>query len=679
VNPIILAALAACGGASAFAQSTPSTLAPVEIRGNYDNAVGTSDAASQGSVSSRLIASRPTERTGEILEFVPGLIVSQHSGDGKANQYYLRGFNLDHGTDFATFVDGMPVNMRSHAHGQGYTDLNFLIPELVTRIDYRKGPYYAEEGDFASAGAAHLRLMDTLPAGIASLTLGRNRYARGLLAKSFAAGDGHLLYALDLAHNDGPWQNPEALRKFNGLVRYSQGTRDDGFSVTAMGYSARWSATDQIPQRAVDAGLVDRLGTIDTTDGGESSRYSLSLAMRKRNAWGVFEANAYAVRSRLDLFSNFTFFMDDPVNGDQFEQKERRSLAGLNLSQTWTMKLGAFDSVNRAGLQTRHDRLAPVGLYRTAARVRTSTDREDNVRESSTGVFFENNTQWQEKFRSAAGVRWDRYTFDVASNVAANSGRASDAIASPKLSLIFGPWAKTEYFVNWGEGFHSNDARGTTQTVTAGGLPTTPVTPLVTTRGSEIGLRTEIVPGLQSSLALWRLRIASELVFVGDAGDTSPSRPSARHGVEWNNHYVAGNGLLFDADFALSRSRYTQDDPAGNAIPGSIEKVMSLGVTMPDMGRWSGSLQLRYFGPRPLMEDNSVRSSSTVLTNLRVAYRLDAKTRIAADVFNLFNRKASDIDYYYDSQLRGETAPVTDRVFHPVEPRAVRVTLTHNF
>ncbi|MES3001521.1 MAG: TonB-dependent receptor [Pseudomonadota bacterium] len=671
--------MATCGATAALAQSAPSTLAPVEIRGNYDNAVGSSDAASQGSVSSRLIATRPTERTGEILEFVPGLIVSQHSGDGKANQYYLRGFNLDHGTDFATFVDGMPANMRSHAHGQGYTDLNFLIPELVTRIDYRKGPYYAEEGDFASAGAAHLRLMDTLPAGIASLTLGRKRYARALIANSFAAAAGHVLYALDLAHNDGPWQNPEGLRKFNGLVRYSQGTRDDGFNVTAMGYSARWNATDQIPQRAVDAGLVDRLGTIDTTDGGESSRYSLSAAMRKRNAWGVFEANAYAVRSSLDLFSNFTFFMDDPVNGDQFEQKERRSLAGMNLSQTWIMKLGGFDSVNRAGLQTRYDRLAPVGLYRTTARVRTSTDREDNVREGSAGVFFENNTQWQEKFRTVAGVRWDRYTFDVASSIAANSGKASGSIASPKLSLIFGPWAKTEYFVNWGEGFHSNDARGTTATLTPAGLPTTPVTPLVKTRGSEIGLRSEIIPGLQSSLALWRLSIASELVFVGDAGDTAPSRPSARRGVEWNNHYVAGNGLLFDADLALSRSRYTQNDPAGNFIPGSIERVMSLGVTMPDMGRWSGSMQLRYFGPRPLIEDNSVRSSSTVLTNLRVGYRMDAKTRVAVDVFNLFNRKASDIDYYYDSQLRGESTPVTDRVFHPVEPRAVRVTLTRNF
>ncbi|MBG9388586.1 TonB-dependent receptor [Caenimonas sp. DR4.4] len=675
-----MAAFAACAAASTFAQSVGSTLAPVEIRGNYDNAVGSSDAASQGSVSARLIATRPTERTGEILEFVPGLIVSQHSGDGKANQYYLRGFNLDHGTDFATFVDGMPVNMRSHAHGQGYTDLNFLIPELVSRIDYRKGPYYAEEGDFASAGAAHLRLMDTLPAGIASLTLGQNRYTRALLAKSTAAGAGQLLYALDLARNDGPWVNPERLRKFNGLLRYSQGTRDEGFNVTAMGYSARWNATDQIPQRAVDAGLVDRYGAIDATDGGESSRYSVSAAMRQRNALGLLEVNAYAIRSRLDLFSNFTYYMDDPVGGDQFEQKERRSVAGLNLSQTWNMKLAGFDAVNRVGLQTRYDRVSPVGLYRTTARVQTSLDREDRVRETSAGVFAENTTQWHEKFRTVAGVRWDRYRFDVASNIAANSGKAGDHLASPKLSFIVGPWAKTEYFLNWGEGFHSNDARGTTQVLTPKDLlPTTPVTPLVKTRGSEIGLRTELVPGLQSSVALWRLRIASELVFVGDAGDTAPSRPSARHGVEWNNHYVADNGLLLDADFAISRSRYTQDDAAGNFIPGSIEKVVSLGVTIVDRGPWSGSVQLRYFGPRPLVEDNSVRSSSTVLTNARVAYKLDAKTRVALDVFNLFNRKASDIDYYYDSQLRGEASPVTDRVFHPVEPRAFRVTLTHNF
>ncbi|MBC7602833.1 MAG: TonB-dependent receptor plug domain-containing protein, partial [Ramlibacter sp.] len=339
LRAIAAAALAACAANSAIAQQAAATLKPVEVQGHYENSVGSSDAASQGSVNAALIANRPIKRTGEILEFVPGLIVSQHSGDGKANQYYLRGFNLDHGTDFATFVDGMPVNMRSHAHGQGYSDLNFLIPELVSRIDYKKGPYYADEGDFASAGAARLVLVDKLPAGIAAVTVGQNKYIRTLVANSMPMGNGQLLYALDVAHNNGPWLNPENLRRFNGLLRYSQGSSDDGFNVTAMGYSARWNSTDQIPLRAVTAGTLDRFGAIDSSDGGQSSRYSLSAALRKRNDWGPFEANAYAIRSSLDLFSNFTYFLDDPVNGDQFKQKERRTIYGANMSQSWSMKV----------------------------------------------------------------------------------------------------------------------------------------------------------------------------------------------------------------------------------------------------------------------------------------------------------------------------------------------------
>ncbi|MBC7436444.1 MAG: TonB-dependent receptor [Bdellovibrionales bacterium] len=663
--------------AAAYAQEP--SLKPVEILGNYDNALGSSDAASQGSVTSRLIANRPIERTGEILEFVPGLIVTQHSGEGKANQYFLRGFNLDHGTDFATFVDGVPVNMRSHAHGQGYTDLNFLIPELVTRIDYRKGPYYAEEGDFASAGAARLVLFDKLPLGIASLTASKD-YQRALLAKSFALGGGTLLYGLDLSHNNGPWDNPDRARKYSAVLRYSAGTSANSHSLTGMAYGARWNASDQIPERAVASGAIGRFGAVDTTGGGQSARYSLSYAQRATNTWGLLEFNAFALQSSLDLFSNFTYFMDDPVNSDQFHQKERRRMAGFNLAQTFSSRLGGLDMVNKVGLQTRVDSIAPLGLYTTTARVQTGVTREDSVREASAGIFLENTTQWMEKFRTVAGVRLDAYSFKVNSNLAANSGTARDHTTSPKLSMIFGPWAKTEYFVNYGRGFHSNDARGTTQTITPkGGLPSMPVTPLVRTQGAEVGARTEIIPGLQSSLALWQLKLASELVFAGDAGDTAASRPSTRRGVEWNNHYAANKWLLLDADFALSRSRYSVDDPAGNFIPGSIEKVASFGVSVSDYKGWFGGVQLRYFGPRPLIEDNSQRSSSTVLTNLRVGYRMDAATRVTADVFNLFNRKATDIAYYYPSQLKGEAAPVNDVHFHPAEPRTLRVTLQHNF
>ncbi|MEF2265744.1 TonB-dependent receptor [Janthinobacterium sp. LS2A] len=670
--------------AAAQAQSEAAPVADetrtVRVTGHYDNAVGTSDAASQGVITTELIVNRPALRTGELLEFVPGLIVTQHSGDGKANQYFLRGFNLDHGTDFATYVDGMPVNMRTHAHGQGYSDLNFLIPELVQRIDYKKGPYFAGEGDFASAGSARIRLADKLPQGQASVSVGQHGYVRGVVADSLSAGPGTLLVGLEVHRNNGPWDVPERVRKYSGVLRYSQGTPDDGFSVTGMAYKNSWNATDQVPLRAVESGQISRFGSLAPSDGGDTSRYSLSYAMRKRTDNRLFELDAYLIRSQLELNSDFTYFLADPEQGDQFQQSERRTVAGVNASESWTMELFGLPLRNKLGVQARFDRLSPVGLYNTVERVRQSTVREDRVRESSIGLYGENTVQWLPWLRSVAGVRYDAYRFKVDSSIDGNSGSANDHVVSPKLSLILGPWSKTEFFVNYGKGFHSNDARGTTQTRLPDGTPSTPVTPLVPTKGMELGARTEWLPGLQSSLALWRLDIASELLFVGDAGETEASRASRRHGIEWNNHYIAAPWLLFDLDLAASRSRYTENDPAGNFIPGSIDKVVSFGVTVTDQGPWSGAFQLRYFGPRPLIEDNSVRSASTTLAYARVAYQINRKTRVSLDVFNLFDKRASDIDYYYASRLPGEAAEgVNDRHFHPVEPRSVRLTLSYAF
>ncbi len=675
---LLMAASLACAGAQN--SRADDAIATVRVIGHYDNAVGTSDAASQGTITADLIANRPALRTGELLEFVPGMIVTQHSGDGKANQYFLRGFNLDHGTDFATFVDGVPVNMRTHAHGQGYSDLNFLIPELVQRIDYKKGTYFADEGDFASAGAAHMRVADRLANGVANLSIGSNGYRRGVLADSFKAAGGTLLYGLEVNRNDGPWDTPERVRKYSAMLRYSQGTADDGWNVTGMAYRNSWNSSDQVPLRAVQSGLIGRFGTIDASDGGESERYSLSYAMRKRGGAGLFELNAYLLHSSLDLFSNFTYALANPEQGDQFNQSERRDMAGLNAAQSWVDTIGGFEMRNKIGLQTRYDRLAPVGLYDTVRRVRTGTIREDRVREGSAGLYAENVIQWLPGLRSIAGVRYDAYRFKVDSSIDGNSGKARDHIVSPKLSLVFGPWNKTEYFINAGKGFHSNDARGTTQTRLADGSASNPVTPLVPTRGAEVGVRTELVPGLQSSLALWRLKIDSELVFVGDAGETEPSRASRRSGIELNNHYIATPWLLFDLDLAASRSRYTQDDPAGNAIPGALNRVLSFGATVNDMGRWYGGFDLRHFGPRPLVEDNSVRSASTTLAYARVGYKVGPRTRLTLDVFNLFDKQASDIDYYYQSRLPGEAAEgVNDIHFHPVERRSLRLTLAHQF
>ncbi len=696
-NAISLACLLLCmvsATAPAFAQQSPTTggataeLKPVVVLGTYDNAVGTSNAASQGVVTAKLIENRPTLRPAEVLEFVPGVIVTQHSGDGKANQYFLRGFNLDHGTDFATFVDGMPVNMPTHAHGHGYSDLNWLIPELVNRISYKKGPYFADEGDFSSAGVARLGLFDTLPDGIASITLGENSYARALLTQSVPWQDGKLLYAVETAHNNGPWEEPERFHRANGVLRYSTATDSSRTSLTAMAYTAAWHSTDQIPQRAVDQGLVGRFGALDPTDGGNTERYSLSFQTERKADTGTFKANAYAIRSKLSLVSNFTYNLDQqepPVNADQFEQAESRQVVGGSASQSFATPFGGFDSTTTLGTSLRMDRLDPVGLYQGLAGQRIATVQESQVRENLFGLYAENSTAWTPTFRTLLGARYDRVDVDVRSSNADNSGQHSADLTSPKLSLILGPWNKTEYFVNIGSGFHSNDARGMTARVAPKeGTPIDPAPALVRTNGSELGLRTEAIPGLQSSLALWQLNIGSELVFSGDAGDTGASGASRRTGIEFNNHYRATPWLLLDADIAVSRAEFNTpqgDAPnAGRYVPGSVETVMSLGAVVSDRGPWSGQFQLRYFGPRPLIEDNSQRSDATTMAYLRVGYQFSRTTKLALDVFNLFDSKASDIDYYYVSRLKGEPAEgVADRHFHPVEPRSVRLTLTTHF
>jgi outer membrane receptor protein involved in Fe transport len=661
-------------------------LSAVEVRARTENLEGVATAGSEGVVSSQRLAAVPILRPGEVLEMVPGLIVTQHAGDGKANQYFLRGFNLDHGTDFASYVGGVPVNMPTHAHGQGYTDLNFLIPELVERVSFRKGPYYAEEGDFSSAGAARIDYFRRIDGTLAQLTLGRHGYARSLLAGSPELAGGNLLYGLELFHNDGPWQVDENYRKLNGILRYSQGTRHDGWSVTGMAYQGRWTSTDQVAQRAVDSGAVDRFGTLDPTTGGRTYRYSLSGEWARRGENSQTAANVWGLRSGLDLWSNFEYCKGDfestgsCANGDQFKQGERRQAGGFAVTHTVYDRWGSFEVSNSLGLQARLDRLNPVGLYRTGERAVLSTVREDKVTQRSLGLWLQNEVRWNAWFRSIQGLRGDVYDFSVDSNLAANSGQASDQMLTPKLSLVFGPWQKSELYLNYGHGFHSNDARGATMTADpVSGDPVSPVKPLVRTRGYELGLRSEPVAGWQTTLALWQLDVASELLFVGDAGTTEASRPSRRHGLEWTNFYAPFDWLAFDADFSWSQARFRDSAAEGRYVPGAVTTTANLGLTVDHLGAWFGALRLRYFGPRPLVEDNSVRSQASALTNLRLGYKFDRRTQLALDIYNLFDRKANDIEYWYASQLAGESTAVFDRHLHPTEPRTLRISISHRF
>jgi hypothetical protein len=658
-------------------------LEKVEISGrHYDNAIGSADAASQGSIRSELLKSRPALRPGEVLEFVPGVIVTQHSGDGKANQYFLRGFNLDHGTDFATTVNGLPVNMPSHGHGQGYSDLNFLIPELVDRIEYRKGPYFAKNGNFAAAGSADIAYRTRLDEGFAALTLGQRQFRRFVGAGTVPLGGGiSLLGAMEVQRNDGPWTLPERLRKGNGVLTLSGGTPAEGWSASLMGYDARWNATDQVPERLLVAGRYDgeafgRFDAIDTSDGGQTRRTSLSGEWHRAADGRDTRVSAYAMGYRLALFSNFTYALERPGAGDQFSQQDRRRVHGLNASHAVEHKLGELPARTELGLQLRHDR-ARVGLFDAVERRITSTTRDDEVRETLASLHGQTSLELTSRWRAVVGLRADEARFKVHSfSNAANSGSASARLLSPKFSLIAGPWRRTEFFFNAGRGFHSNDARGATARVDPRtGEPVDKVPGLVAARGLELGARTEWVPGLQSSLALWKLDFDSELVYVGDAGTTEANSPSRRRGIEWNNRYVPAPWLLVDADLAWTHARFAN----GDRIPNAVDRVASFAVTLRELGPWSASLQWRYLGPGALIEDNSVRSRSSLTTNLRVSRKLWSQGELTVDVFNLANRKVNDIEYFYESQLPGEAAPVADRHVHPAEPRTLRVTLRLGF
>jgi outer membrane receptor protein involved in Fe transport len=646
-----------------------------DIENPAENLVGVAQSASQGAITARQLDVRPVMRAGEVLETVPGVIITQHSGEGKANQYFLRGFNLDHGSDFAMTVAGTPVNMPTHAHSQGYSDINFMIPEIVAGVQFSKGPYFAEQGDFATAGSSNITYATELDRPIAHVEKGTFGFGRALLAASPKLGRGHLLAAIEASTNAGPWAVPDSYQKFNGVLRYTQGDQVNGFSLTAMGYHGSWKATEASPQRAVDAGLIDRFGSLDSSDGGHTYRYAAAADWQHGTNATLTKVTAYGIAYDLDLISNFTFFLDDPVHGDQQEQVDHRFVSGAKLSHRRLTRWGGHAVQNTVGIQLRNDSIPEVALYHTEKRVRLETRTNDAALVTSAGVYGQNEIEWAPWFRTSAGLRVDGSRYRVDAFDPANSGVTSAAIVSPKGGAIIGPWKGTELYLNAGTGFHSNNALGTTITHNLDGEAVDRVTPLVRAKGAEIGLRTVALPHLQTTVSLWMLRLGSELVYNGDAGATEPGPASERHGVEFANYYSPRKWLTFDADLSLSRARFTQFDPAGQFVPEAVGTVVSAGASVDGFHRSFGSLRWRYFGPRALVQDDSVRSKATSLVNLQGGYQLLKNLRATVDVFNLFNEQVSDIDYYFASRLPGEPlGGVEDIHFHPAVPRTIRIS-----
>ena len=656
--------------------------------GAPEHLTGIADSASEGTVTAKQLANRPLLRPAEVLETIPGMIVTQHSGDGKANQYFLRGFNLDHGNDFATQVMGAPVNMVSHGHGQGYMDLNFLIPELIGTLKYRKGVYAAEDGNFAVTGSARIDYLRQLDTSFVDLSVGQNNYRRLLAAGGHDYGEIKVLGAIEVVGNDGPWEQPESLKKYNGVLRLTSGSAANGFSLTGMAYQGEWTATEHVPERAITSGEIGRYGALSPNDGGKTHRYSLSGDWAKTDAQGASKVNLYVLDYGLNLFSAPSGYISG-WQGDQHEQADQRTVWGGQASHSWFLGADWKDTEITGGLQLRHDRISSVALYNTVNRQRTNTVREDRINETGLAAFLEVRTPWTEWLRTTVGVRRDEiraavtplgglYNMD-------NGGTTNAGQTSPKLALVFGPFnllGPTEFYANWGHGFHSNDARGATaQTNPQDGSAAASVPLIVRAKGSELGMRATPLSGWDSSLSLWQLSLASELVFIGDEGVTEPKGASQRHGVEWSNHITPFNGFHIDADVAWSQARFTDANPdnGGRYVPNAIPLTASIGVNSDTGEKWFGGLRLRYLGAYALEETGEQKSTAFWMANLKVGYRISPSMQITLDVLNLFDKKANDIEYWGAACTRSETAGGTcgggidGRLIHPLEPRTLRL------
>ena len=675
----MIAALAtvAIGSPAITSAHEDEDLEEIVIVGRWDRPNGLTVSASQGFIAQEDLSLRPRLRPGDLLEAIPGLIVTQHSGSGKSNQMFLRGFNLDHGTDFATWIDGMPINITSHGHGQGYTDLNFIIPELVESLEFRKGPYYADVGDFSSAGAAFFSTPGTLDAGFLRAGTGKDGFGTLLYADSFSTAHGDLLIGLQSGRYDGPWFGiNEDLGKYNGVIKLTRSVPDqDEWSVTFMGYDADWNSADQVPLRAVESGMISRLGTVDDTVGGNTSRYSVNGRWHRDIGEEKITARAYAIDYDLDLFSNFTYFLENPEQGDQIEQVDSRHVYGGDV--VWQHDSGA-DTVRTLGIAFRYDDISNVGLFNSVQRVRSGTVREDSIRQYNTGVYFDVAHAWNDRWRSTFGVRADYHSFDVRrSNIVENAGSADDWIVSPKVNVIYTLSDSTEAYFSAGTAYHSNDARGIVITTDpASGQAANQVDPLVRSEGAEIGFRVFQEQKLNLSAAVWVMDLESELLFVGDAGNTEPSRASRRYGIEIPAYFQLSDSWVLDAEVALTNSRFKDAEDSGDEIPGSVDFVFSSGVTYKSKRGTFGALRVRHFGDRPLTEDGSARSDASTIWNLSLGHKFD-KFDIRADILNLFDSDDDDIAYYYESRLPGEpVGGIADRHFHPIEPRTFRLFLT---
>ncbi len=661
---VMIAPVAASQDAAPPAKSAASTPdhdhSDIVVTGRSERRIGTAQSASEGVVSGAELRVRPLLRTSELAEAVPGMIAVQHSGGGKAAQYLIRGYNLDHGTDFSIAIDGMPYNLRSHAHGHGYLDLNGLIPETVDHIAYRKGPYRAADGDFSFVAAASLDTLDRFERPFASVTAGSYGYHRLAVGGSLDIGPGTLLLATEVKANDGRWQLLERLHHVGAFGKYTLETGIGTLRASLSLYDARWRPTEQIPVRAIGNQIPDRFGTLDPFLRGSTNREVFNIGLTGDH----LTATAYAQHYRFDLLSNFTFFLNDPVRGDELEQAENRWTYGARIARRFELADALTLTIGADG-QT--DRIDGLGLYHTQFGQRIGTTGLVDATETSLSGYAEASWKPVERISLLAGARIDHFRFRTTARAGAGfTGAVNDTIATPKAGANIQVARGLAIYANYGQGFHSNAIRG----VIAPG-DATPA--LARATGYEVGTRFERGP-LILAIDHWWSRASSELVYSGDDGTVSPTGPSRRRGYEVTAYLKPVRWLAIDAVYATNHARFV-DAPGGDRIPNALEGAGELGLAT-IFGRFNAAVRVRYLGPHPLIEDNSVRSPATTVVNLRAARRF-GPGEVTAEMLNIFDTARADADYYYASRLPGEPVDGIEGIHsRTVEPRMLRIGAT---
>ena len=643
---------------AANSASAADVLEEVVVFARGERQIGHASAASEGAVGGADLAVRPLLRVAELLEVVPGMIAVQHSGSGKANQYFLRGFNLDHGTDFSTYIDDVPVNLRTHGHGQGYLDVNGLIPETVQRIDYRKGAYRADTGDFSLAGAALTHTVTTLDPFVAAES-GKYDWQRLAGGTSTQIGEGELIAAGEWKSYDGPWELGENLRHQSAWAKYMLPLEGARLEVSLSGYHAQWRPTEQVPERAIGTDVCENaFCSLDPTAAGETLRW-IAAARLIGEDW---RATGYAQYYDWHMLSNATYDF-------QINQFDRRWIGGGRFERGFDIN----EQVSlTAGGEVRYDDIGNVGLQHTEGGALLETISRHSVREGSAGIYAEATWRPVERLRLTGGLRGDYYDFDVKARIAGvDEGSRSDSAVSPKLVAAYALNDRIELYGNWGQGFHSNDARGVVNAVT-------PVAGLSKGTAREVGARFELGT-VRLTTTYWWLSLDSELKFVGDSNSVEPGAATSRRGYEIVGFWRPLDWLALDAVWTGSRARYV-NSPDGAFVAGAVENAGELGISMLT-DRWEASLRVRHLGDYPLIEDDSLRAEAETTLNLRGAWHTGHVT-VYAELLNALDADGKDIVYYYGANVAGldpAGEQIDGRVSRIQEPRTLRLGVKYNF